>query len=306
MITDDNFDTFEAIFTKLKPEVPISDQFLYRGQGTDKKLIPSSLRTDADSKIELLKPLILDTQKERDRYAQLNPQVQQNYIEFRIINRFIHLTDDAGVPLPGDDSRFRDDLLSLRTSDTPQSIELRFQSWPKFSEPKATWNAVFALAQHYGLPTRYLDWSSYSYVALYFAASDAIVHNKMAEKSRANHKTEFFYVCRLDRQLLEEGKVSIFPIQGSLNPNLSAQKGKNTFLANTDDETQRKGYEEIVGITNAMTQYKIPIKFAVDVLEYLKSHNISRDTLFPSLRSIVESMYERAYYLTQIPGGQHT
>ena len=93
------------------------------------------------------------------------------------------------------------------------------------------WEAVGCLAQHYGVPTRFLDWTSDINAALYFAVMDRL-------KTMNDDPDENISIWVLNTEISRELdiKLKIIRPNYSQNPNMCAQSGLMTLVDNATYE----------------------------------------------------------------------
>ena len=208
------FDKVEDLFDHIAPwrndTVLIDDiDYIFRGHGQESyKLVPTALRPELNDWLwELVGvPKPTDNQWQWESW--------QVHAEYSLLRNFYRLADRMGLEVPLS-PRIRQNLAANYdihggTSDIP--FDQRWIS-PDLHE-------TASLAQHYGVPTRLLDWTYDLYVALHFGFMDAI------------GKDGFLAIWALDKEYLsflngtvDRVNVEFITPHYASNPNLSAQQG---------------------------------------------------------------------------------
>lgn len=267
--------------------------FIFRGHSDENyKLIPSALRLEKREELNSLTEIKILSFDTDDEYFQIQ-------IEYLLLKRFYKMADRQGLRVPNSD-QLREGLNHDFNNLTFKLISGEISWLPPF------FHEVAGLAQHYGIPTRLLDWSYDPFVAIHFALKDAI-----------DKKGRIAIWC-LNQGLLGN-YCSMMPTPPVLfvtppyydNPNLNAQKGLFThtpiYLNPSDNENnlstpvERRALNDIISSRisseylnyhNVLTKVTLPCEQARRAYIALEEHGYGLAKIFPGYKGIAQQILE--------------
>jgi len=277
---------------------PHYSDFIFRGTGDSNfELVPSLYHDrNIEGRVFTGKEIVKSEAEEyisKQRTFGLEKSVKMD-LEFYEIASLLWFYDKANkqcIPLPEIPRKtLRNEFLDVqnqRNKLTPESYILE-------------WSSIAAVAQHYGIPTRMLDWTFDVNVALYFA-----VKNLPGKESTDSHP-EYVTLWILDKSRISiiYDKIWFVMPRYSDNPNIGAQSGLFSVLTGENPGEKLEdvvvkahrdaepGLRSILDKDNVpiLAKINIPYEDALKIKENFEGRDIGYDYIFPGLSGVVRSM----------------
>jgi len=304
IIYDKEFGSAEELLEFLSPRNEIWSKrpadWIFRGQeDANWQLVPSAFR-----------------EKTWDDYTGIIPMENwknhtnewQLFIEFIAVLSFAEFSDRQGLAVPGLDYRW----INRREFDLEFNEKIKSVYATEDFFPLPEWRTIFALAQHYGIPTRLLDWTESGKIAAYFAASGAA----LSLQKKLTEPTDYFTVWAMNivqvHQLGKPGEIAVHSVRApwATNPNLQVQRGLFTLSKTPiekDEEFKEQALDDLIismcktdGVNNIempiICKLQLPVREASNVLKMLDYEGINHSSIYPGYYGVVKYLKETRYY----------
>lgn len=254
-----------------------SGTHIFRGQGSDQyRLTPSICRRGKGS---------FAHGSPRKAFSH-NYKAQVQY-ELMVLRQFLLGCDRAGLAVPGYSEQTKASI-----TNTPNIYLSASNPWP---QPQMY--EMLAVAQHYDVPTRLLDWTERSFVACYFAAASA--------NFVVNSHLDRIAIWALDTSHSKDWKtVKIIRTPGGTSKNQAAQSGLfTTHITDSKRFTeiyQPEALEEVdeiygeSGEQGTLIKMTLPVLQAPALLELCSKLGVDASTLFPGHSGVAQSVRDWA------------
>lgn len=214
------------------------------------------------------------------------------FAELRSVFLFLESADQLGIPTPLDFTTLNEGMGIIKAALANEDYDYSEQFPPKKYE------ASVALAQHYGVPTRFLDWTPSPLIACYFAAYDASI---FAKEAPAEGQEIAVYFLSRHSISNSESPISVVKTPKYQNDHIRAQQGLFTSFNSANEYfLKNKEWPDLKKLASHEFQVfrrRLPASEADDLLRYLFDLDITRERLMPSLTNAAQSyQYKKALF----------
>lgn len=212
------------------------------------------------------------------RLSGLDTEHDSMHLENHFLLLFVNACDKAGLPVSGDSEKLRNflDDPSLVDRDQRNVSSAQASQWPGDSNEMLS---LMAQAQHYGVPTRLLDWTTAPLIAAYFAAAAALRRWDEGLYDVPLSRKLAIWELDIDASARYRSDFEIKRAPGSVSAHLPAQRGIFTLIKGR--RVPNLCLEEQPEAAHFLTRHSLSVRDIPALMRECDRHGHSAATLFP-------------------------
>lgn len=249
-------------------------EYIFRGQPSDRYTLTASICRRGEGSFAHSSP----------RKVFADTFLRQLSFELEVLRRFLKGCDRSGLVVPGYSHEIKNKMVY-----DPEFLTTFEEPWPS-----ADFFEIMAVAQHYDVPTRLLDWTERSFVACYFAASTANFELDEMEMPK-------IAIWALDTaQSKNWQSLSIIRTPGGTSKNQAAQSGlftthnvERSIFENAYKPEALEAVQEIYEHAkndSPLLKLTLPVDQAPELLTLCSALGVDGSTLFPGYQGVAKSV----------------
>ncbi len=153
--------------------------------------------------------------------------------------------------------------------------------------PTTEWDWL-AVAQHYGLPTRLLDWTANGFIGLWFAVTSIAPDDNINPVLWVLEADLSDIRSPLDNEKFQDLKRTYVFQPSCITNRIAAQAGWFTIHKYIEGSKKFLPLDKNINFTEKLTKYKIQSTAYDEIRTELRQMGLSRFSLFPELSSLCE------------------
>lgn len=290
----------------------LNGNYIFRGvRSLSHSLVPTALRDNSSAVWRGIN---------KPENHNLNSHGWQVYAEYFQLSKFLAVANQSGLEVPYVEEIFEELAQETNLRVFIDAIQRNPQKTNDTVWLKKDLTELAALAQHYEIPTRLLDWTFDIDVALYFASVGAM---RKLKENQNPHDSLVIWALQRKNMRFSPFIGNRIPLNFVIpsyqkNPNLCAQKGILTYWEEpfpTVDElfstksadinrtplNERLQKYIIDDEAPLLYKFELPVEESSNIYEYLMIHHKVASKLFPGYRGVAREMEENCLYRSISP-----